>query len=326
MQPVKAEGVLLKYSRRANRDSGARACLQPAGTAPASRSSQLSRPRAGGTPAAARRTRRESVARSGAAALRSGLASSGRCVAARPIPLEALIPSGSTFAKAFDELWDRFAPQVVRGESAVDITSDLPIYTAVARLDRRSADSLCRRIEPLRGALADHYVYPASDLHLTLLSLTPYVQARGDGETAHRLDTARAALTDVISDSPAPAFTISGLGLFPTTVFAQLIPEQGVDFAEIRRRLARALHARGLGNAAAEHFERHNRWELCFINVVRFTQPADPTVVSAIAPMREVPLGTATFGGVQMVRTDKFLSMTGTQILDEFAFAPRRGS
>jgi 2'-5' RNA ligase superfamily len=232
--------------------------------------------------------------------------------------------SRSRHVKAFDALWERFAPQVARGDGAVDTNSDIPIYTLVARLGSHRAQELQAAVASLGEALDGQYLYPASDLHLTLLYLSPYVYTPDPDMTSARLALANDAIAPLLEGADPPQFTIAGLGVFPTTIFAQLVPDEGTDWAATRHAVASALHDAGLAGPSADAFEAATRWDLCFVNVARFTRPPTADVVSALALRRDLRLGSVQFNEVELVRTDKFLSVDGTAVIDRYNFGQGR--
>jgi hypothetical protein len=110
-----------------------------------------------------------------------------------------------------------------------------------------------------------------------------------------------------------------GLGVSPNSVFLQLYSEdQGL--ADLRRQLSTATndsdrrHREGsglLGGLARRHlFEK-----MAFATLIRFSGPVTPAFLAEIARHRKTDFGAFSINAFEIVRTDKFLSNTGTEII-----------
>lgn len=66
---------------------------------------------------------------------------------------------------------------------------------------------------------------------------------------------------------------VYGIGVFPTTVYAQIYME-GME--ELRRRIAGGLRLAGLYNEASRQYEDSLNWHLSFSNIARFKEPVQP--------------------------------------------------
>jgi hypothetical protein len=117
-------------------------------------------------------------------------------------------------------------------------------------------------------------------------------------------------MADIVAASArhlAPmAFSAVGLGLFPTTIFAQLLPCPSTDTPGLDNNLA---------GPEADSYEATARWDLSFANLVRFTRPVDPPMVAKMVPLREGKLADVEVRELQIVRTDTFLSAEGIVVL-----------
>jgi 2'-5' RNA ligase len=174
--------------------------------------------------------------------------------------------------------------------------------TVVARAPAAIAERLAevaRRV----AAPAGSYLYPTATIHFTVRNL--------DGLPADDVSARIAAVADL------PAFDVAarGLGLSPTTAFAQLFPADGT-LRHLRRRLDGPSSPRwrpsGLGS-------------LAFANVVRVPGRPSRELVRSIARHRHTDFGRWTVDEVELVRTDRYLSDEATLVLARISLMRTRG-
>jgi 2'-5' RNA ligase len=214
-------------------------------------------------------------------------------------------------AAAFDALWNKFAPEVKRtgGQRDIDFPPGRPGFTVtlVARVSLDLARRVTERMASFKADFPVHYHYPATDLHLTIFNCDDVLQLDRGGPLN---DESIARLADLIRGQlmASPPFPVQlvGLGVFPTTVFVQAHdPEHGVN--ALRDRM------RSIGFPTTDIS--------ClppFVNVIRFLEPASAALVDLVGSYRNTDFGSFVLEEVELVATDKFLSVPNTRILDRF--------
>jgi 2'-5' RNA ligase len=170
--------------------------------------------------------------------------------------------------------------------------------SAVARLPAEVGQSLVAATQPLLGTGSRHYAYPASTIHLTLLSLADASGVEGQ-------------LQEIAGRHPPFTVDVGGLNASTRTVFAELYPRGG-ELAALRRDLGEALmplHA---------PLSRWLRQRLAHANVLRFAAPVGASLIQEVAKLRSRDFGRFEVAEVELVRTDKVLSADGTRVLGRF--------
>jgi 2'-5' RNA ligase len=164
--------------------------------------------------------------------------------------------------------------------------------TVVARAPAAIAEALAdtaRRLEAPGGS----YLYPRGTIHYTVRNL--------DGVDEDDVQARIAAVADL----PAFDLDVRGLGLSPTTAFAQLFPADGT-LSHLRRRLdgpgSRRWRPPGLGS-------------LAFANVVRVPGRPSRELMRSVARHRHTDFGRWTVEEIELVRTDRYLSDAATVVL-----------
>ncbi|HEY8718735.1 2'-5' RNA ligase family protein [Pengzhenrongella sp.] len=156
--------------------------------------------------------------------------------------------------------------------------------------------------EVARGlpGVAGHYLYPRSDLHLTVLNLDTARQRA----VADRVDAAQ----DVLADAEPFPVVLAGLGISRRSIYARAYDPTG-SLLRVRARLAEATGCRP-------------PWPLRllgFVNLLRFTQPSVGDPLAGWTDRRRTALGTFEAAAVEIVHTDKVLSTAGTVVLHRIA-------
>ncbi len=226
----------------------------------------------------------------------------------------------------YDAMWDRAWPDVSRGDVECDrhLAGGLDPRRGLT-LIARPGPALAARFEAVQDALlaADpqQYRQPASDLHMTVLSLftvtadhAPHLARRADYAAA-----ARAALEDL------PAFDIDfdGITISRGAVLAKGFPRDGT-LERLRARLRDALRACGLDGTLDQRY----RLVTAHSTVLRFiAPPADPARLAAVlAQTRDMPLGTMRVDSLQLVVNDWYMSSAALEPVAAFTLRPPSGA
>ena len=144
----------------------------------------------------------------------------------------------------FEILWDKYSKQVYEGKSYVDIKSNSKeIVTLVARLPQNIAEQLAIVSGQVSEQISDLYVYPPETMHTTILFLSPYI--REEKIESQNINAIKEIVRNVIYNTDSITAHIHGLGLFPTTVFAQLHIENVEKIVTLRHEIAQNLKKEG---------------------------------------------------------------------------------
>lgn len=194
----------------------------------------------------------------------------------------------------FGLLQVRESRRLARGAQPLDLDARLRHVTSVVRVPGDLAGVLTDVVRGLDG-VEGHYVYPSNDLHLTVLNLDAARQPVAD-----RLRAAGGA----VARTPGFGVVLAGLGVSRSSVYARAYDTTGALW-RLRGRLATAtgcrppLPLRLLG----------------FVNLVRFARPDVGDLAGGLEALRRVPLGVLEVTAVQIVCTDKVLSLAETVVL-----------
>lgn len=172
---------------------------------------------------------------------------------------------------------------------AVLLEQGEPSVTCVVRLPAALALPIQQVVGTLPG-VERHYVYPAADLHLTILNI-------GDGGA---LD----AVMDVLRRTPPFPVRLRGLQHSQHSVYVRALDESG-QLRALRRRL---MDVSG----------RHPSWprrRLGFVTVLRYREPDIAELAPAVRELRLRPFGLLQVNAAELVRTNRVLSADGTSLL-----------
>lgn len=211
----------------------------------------------------------------------------------------------------FDDFWLRFCKQIKDGDGQVDFPSQSemkPIHTTtVVRLPAEITEKCSRLVEYIKAAYPDHYYYPKSDMHFTLLNLDKLIAASDGGiDTELVTENIRQALANL----PPLEMKVCGLGLFPTTIFAKVYDVAGILETyrnAIKDAVSDTLAISGTDTKALVE-------SIAFVNLVRFKDVPEPALVKIVYGMRDTELGAFKASSVELVETNKLLSLSETII------------
>jgi hypothetical protein len=170
--------------------------------------------------------------------------------------------------------------------------------SCVVRLPPEIATQLAGAASGLGSLQAEHYLYPAGEIHLTVLGL----RERSGVEDQ---------VGEVLSRHPAFEVDVGALNASPATVFAELYP-RGSGLRALRNDL------RGVESHEHGVVSRWLRRRLAHANLVRFAAPVDSRLLKAVGALRRASFGRFEVGEVELVRTDKVLSGAGVRTLGRF--------
>lgn len=180
------------------------------------------------------------------------------------------------------------------------------IVTSVIRVPEDVGRSIHDQLRPFADAHQEHHFYRPSTTHISIAGFA--IQQNSD------LPLIEDALQEAVTRS-APFIALVGLNLSPSTVLIQAFTPND-SLSSLRSNISRALQREPHLTTRRRPFpSRH----VAFANVLRFLGP-----VRASALLRDVhrwkthEFGRFDVTQFELVRTDKFLSDDGTELLRAF--------
>jgi hypothetical protein len=187
--------------------------------------------------------------------------------------------------------------------------------TVVARLPEAVSTALVNVLEPLRRRFPDHYFYPVETIHFTLIDVSPLIKMDDFSRIPLAAVEAFSLLEEELHDEPPLKLRLQGLGLFPTTVFGQLLDLEG-RITHLRDRVGELFRRETgamLQSAVAPG--------LVFANLVRYSAVPSAGVVDEVRTLRGRPRLSFEVANFEVVTTDKVLSRRNTTVHGRLKFA-----
>ena len=184
---------------------------------------------------------------------------------------------------------------------------------AIIRVPARVASSVIPVLEELHQHTAHHHYYPPETMHVTIRKLGQ-VDPNDPGAAA-RIDELR----HLVASHPRFELAMSGLNLSPTTVFAQVFP-QDRTFHLLRRHL-KGIAEQNVEQSGSERLIDALAHNLAHANVVRFSGSVTTGFIREISRFRWTNFGRWTVREVELVRSDKVLSQEGVHITERIPLA-----
>jgi hypothetical protein len=198
----------------------------------------------------------------------------------------------------FSLLQQREARFIRRHGTDPDSWHERGIITLVRRLPDELAPELVTAVQSLGLGEFGDYMYPATDLHMTVLNLDAAARTLRSGELSHRLSR-------VMLNEPVRTIHIRGLAVSRHTVFAKVYSSPSLG--PLRRRMRAAL--------GHPYRPPHPADAIAFVNLIRFKTVQGVTVIDAVRDRAHAPFGRFVLDHVEMVHTDKVFSAAGTKFL-----------
>lgn len=209
--------------------------------------------------------------------------------------------------KIFLGFWDKFSEQIVSNQGTVDFPSESDLYphhiTTVIRLPLEISEKLHQE---LNDVLPSDYHYPIKDTHLTLINLDKLLGRQKN------IDWQELGLRifKEVQFLPKLQFHVRGIGVFPTTVFAQIYDVSG------SLELYRAGIIKGVGVYLSKKIDITTVTALVpgitFANLIRFKVKPGPLFIKSISYKQDIDIGSFQPAKFELVTTNKLLSANGT--------------
>ena len=215
----------------------------------------------------------------------------------------------------YDRLWDESSGPLARGICDIDSRIDAPDDTrrgisVILRLEEHAGEALAGFLSRVRESEPEQYYYPASDRHVTVLTIISCV------EDFRPEDIDRDAYATILRDAT------DGLGpivlrFTGVTATSSCIMLQGFPVGDALSLLRERLR-RNFGESPLRHsIDSRYRREAAHCTLLRFRKPLrEPArLVGLLADHRDEDFGTLRADGVDLVGTDWYLRRTHTTIL-----------
>lgn len=215
--------------------------------------------------------------------------------------------------ETYGQLWHGFSSQISQGAGAGDFSPEnLPrmCTSVVSRLPHAVAVTLTKAISALEPAPRRHYYYPPSDCHLTLLDVSQVTRPQHRDPLTESTRQAFRAIAGSLAREAPLRLRVKGFGVFPTTVFAQLLD------LDDRVTAIRNLIAKIVERETGARLAPPPAPGLVFANVVRFCETPGERVIHFVSGLRDAPEADFEASVFEIVSTDKAMTQAGTIIHD----------
>jgi hypothetical protein len=192
---------------------------------------------------------------------------------------------------AYSMLYARQRRRSRRPVTLLELGGEQTHLTTIARIPASVATPIVELVRRLPGA-DEHYLYPAADLHLTVLNIEYLAEPEN-----------LAAVNAVLAETPSFDVHLRGLGMSSRSIYVQAFDSSG-SLSRLRKRLT------GLTTSQQPFALQH----LGFVNVLRYQTPDVERLRLGVHAARRVPIGTVHVTTVEVVQTDKVLSLAGTTL------------
>jgi 2'-5' RNA ligase len=215
---------------------------------------------------------------------------------------------GNHLGQHYDAMWTGAFPKIVAG--TVDCDTGLLAgpdrrrgLTLIARPSAAVRASFDALLDQLAAIEPGQYRYPASDMHVTVLSL--FTAVEDPSQQLARLNDYRAVVHAALEGIEPFDIVFDGLTLSPGAVMARGFP-CGCGLDTLRERLRTGLREQGLAASVDQRY----RLVTAHATLLRFTEPLrQPARFSArLAALRDLPLGKMHVDKVELVINDWYMS------------------
>jgi hypothetical protein len=217
--------------------------------------------------------------------------------------------------KIYNDFWRRFSQQIREGCCASELYSPQSSMrvctTIVSRLPRTVSAAIHQVLAPLESEIAHHYNYPIDDYHFTLLDISPIVTDPDFGSLSPDATAAVSKLAEDLAWEVPLRLRIKGLGVFPTTVFAQILDIDG-RVTDLRNRVTLILE-----RETSAILRPPLAPGLIFSNVIRFCTTPKQAIINLVSTIREVPEIEFEAADFEVVSTDKALTRSATVLHEQ---------
>ena len=215
----------------------------------------------------------------------------------------------------FQTIWNRFSNElrITGGKIDLDVSthnaSVQRVLTTVVRVCPEACSRISDTLKHISRDYPEHYYYPSSDLHFTILNCMPFLE-NPDRLEPSDIQRIASLLDDVFYSYKPFVVELKGLNLFPTTVFVQVFDLSGT-IASMRHQIRQRLK-NDAWHPQIESQQLLPKPIISYVNAIRFQYRVPREFVDVISQYRKAKLGFCQVQEVELVTTDKFLSKRNT--------------
>jgi 2'-5' RNA ligase len=213
----------------------------------------------------------------------------------------------------YNTMWDRAFGAIACGDiecdahltAAHDLRRGLTLIARPSQALRARFDAVLDR---LSGSEPRQYRHPASDMHVTILSL--FTVTENPAPQLLRLDDYRAAVSAALENIEAIEINFSGITISRSAILAQGFPH-GPALETLRERLRVQLRARGLHTSLDQRY----RLITAHATLFRFVTPLQDAqgFSTLLASTRNEPFGSMHVNEVELVINDWYMSSNSVE-------------
>lgn len=212
--------------------------------------------------------------------------------------------SNTALEARYRKLWEQSLSRFRAGDFEYDPKIDDPGdrrygLTLLARPDARIQSNVQTLLGQLRELAPDHYYYPSSDLHITVLSI---ISCQEDFSLDQlELPAYKQLITQAVAELPPFGIRFQGLTASPSCVMIRGYPENHI-LAQLRDRLRRAFSASGLRHS----MDKRYKLTTAHMTAIRFAEKAatEQAFVERLVALKDTDFGQCRIQSLELVGND----------------------
>lgn len=214
--------------------------------------------------------------------------------------------------RQYQKLWEQSLPRFQAGDFEYDPKIDDPGdrrygLTLLARPDARVQSNVQTLLGQLRELAPDHYYYPSSDLHMTVLSI---ISCR-EGFSLDQLELPayKQLIAQVVAELPPFRVRFQGLTASPSCVMIQGYPENQA-LAQLRDALRQTFRASGLRHS----MDKRYTLSTAHMTVIRFRKKAaaEQAFLERLVGLKDTDFGQCRIHNLELVGNDWYQRQRNT--------------
>lgn len=204
----------------------------------------------------------------------------------------------------YDQLWNQSLQKFRNNEFQLDpllssANDDRYGLSLIARPSDKVRRNVVRLLDEIKIAAPNQYYYPASDLHVTILTLISCY----DGFTLNQIDTAeyQKIVEGAITNVPPFNIEFKGLTASPAGILIRGYPE-GDWLSILRKKLRERIRSSGLQHSMDKSYIR----KTAHITAIRFKEPLiqPRNFINKITQLKNYDAGSYVLDHVEMTGND----------------------